>query len=330
LPGVNIALIRNMARKTKYFFNPKSLSFERVRDNKSYIIWRVIGVTSLVIVIGLMLSFIFSRLFASPREKGLLTENKALKREMKQIERKLEEFDKNLNDLKERDLKIYRAMYEADPPKPTDYRGPDYSELKTLPEGELIRRLRLKMDKLKIDITAQSGSYENLKTLIRGKEDFVNSLPAIQPVANKDLTRMASGFGYRIDPFYRTSTFHAGMDFTADIGTEVYATGDGVVMKSMNDGWGYGNHVIIDHGFGYTTLYGHLSRIVAQPGQRVKRGQLIGNVGSTGRSTGPHLHYEVRRGGNPLNPAFFYHNDLTDEQYRRMIEMSKRETKRFD
>jgi len=169
-----------------------------------------------------------------------------------------------------------------------------------------------------------------LKTLIRGKEDFVNSLPAIQPVANKDLTRMASGFGYRIDPFYRTSTFHAGMDFTADIGTEVYATGDGVVMKSMNDGWGYGNHVIIDHGFGYTTLYGHLSRIVAQPGQRVKRGQLIGNVGSTGRSTGPHLHYEVRRGGNPLNPAFFYHNDLTDEQYRRMIEMSKRETKRFD
>ncbi len=319
-----------MARKTKYFFNPKSLSFERVRDNKSYIIWRVIGVTSLVIVTGLMLSFIFSRLFASPREKGLLTENKALKREMKQIERKLEEFDKNLNDLKERDLKIYRAMYEADPPKPTDYRGADYSELKTLPEGELIRRLRLKMDKLKIDITAQSGSYESLKTLIRGKEDFVNSLPAIQPVANKDLTRMASGFGYRIDPFYRTSTFHAGMDFTADIGTEVYATGDGVVMKSMNDGWGYGNHVIIDHGFGYTTLYGHLSRIVAQPGQRVKRGQLIGNVGSTGRSTGPHLHYEVRRGGNPLNPAFFYHNDLTDEQYRRMIEMSKRETKRFD
>jgi len=319
-----------MARKTKYFFNPKSLSFERVRDNKIYIIWRVIGVVSLVIVVGFMLSFIFSRLFASPREKGLLTENKALRREMKQVERKLEEFDKMMNELKERDLKIYRAMYEADPPKPPDYRGSDYSELKTLPEGELIRRLRIKMDKLQADIKAQSGSYESLKTLIRGKEDFVNSLPAIQPVANKDLTRMASGFGYRVDPFYRTSTFHAGMDFTADIGTEVYATGDGVVLKSLNDGWGYGNHIIIDHGFGYTTLYGHLSRIVAKPGQRVKRGQLIGNVGSTGRSTGPHLHYEVRRGGNPLNPAFFYHNDLNDEQYRRMLEMSKRETKRFD
>ncbi len=330
MPFFNIALLATMARKTKYFFNPKSLSFERVRDNKGYIIWRVIGVVSLVVVSGLLLSFIFSRLFASPREKGLLGENRALKREMKQVERKMEEFEKLMTELKERDLKIYRAMYEADPPKPTDYRGSDYNELKTMPEGELIRRLRQKMDKLQADIKAQKGSYENLKTLIRGKEDFLNSLPAIQPVANKDLTRMASGFGYRLDPFYRTSSFHAGMDFTADIGTEVYATGDGVVMKSMNDGWGYGNHVIIDHGFGYTTLYGHLSRIVAQPGQRVKRGQLIGNVGSTGRSTGPHLHYEVRRGGNPLNPAFFYHNDLTDEQYRRMIEMSKRETKRFD
>ncbi|MBL7650246.1 MAG: M23 family metallopeptidase, partial [Candidatus Hydrogenedentes bacterium] len=162
------------------------------------------------------------------------------------------------------------------------------------------------------------------------KEQVINSIPAIQPVANKDLTRMASGYGYRMDPFYHTFSFHQGMDFTADYGAEVYATGDGVVQNSMNDGWGYGNHVIINHGFGYTTLYGHLSRIVVRPGQAVKRGQLIGNVGSTGRSTGPHLHYEVRKNGNPLNPAFFYHNDLSDEQYRRMLEMSKRETKRFD
>jgi murein DD-endopeptidase MepM/ murein hydrolase activator NlpD len=120
------------------------------------------------------------------------------------------------------------------------------------------------------------------------------------------------------------------MDFTADIGTEVFATGDGVVQKTTNDGWGYGNHVVIEHGFGYSTLYGHLSKIMVRPGQTVKRGQLLGHVGNTGRSTGPHLHYEVRRGGNPLNPAFFYHRDLTDEQYRQMIEMSNRESKRFD
>lgn len=319
-----------MARKTKYFFNPKSLEFERVRDNIRYITWRVVGFGSMVLVLGVLIAFIFARLFASPRERLLIDENKTLKREVKSIDRELNEMDAQLGALKERDLKIYRAMYEADPPKPVDYRGPDYTELLTLPEGQLIQRIRQKMDHLSADAKAQESSYETLKGLIRTKEDVINSIPAIQPVANKDLTRMASGYGYRLDPFYHTFTFHAGMDFTADIGTEVYATGDGIVTESMNDGWGYGNHVIINHGFGYTTLYGHLSRIVVYPGQKVKRGQLIGNVGSTGRSTGPHLHYEVRKNGNPLNPAFFYHNDLSDEQYRRMLEMSKRETKRFD
>lgn len=319
-----------MARKTKYFFNPKSLSFERVRDNRSYIAWRTFGFISLVLVLSILLSILFARFFASPREKILMSDNKSLRREIKNMNRAVQELEESMNELKERDLKIYRAMYEADPPKPVDYRGEDYEELKKLPEGKLIAAIRQKIDRLKAESKAQELSYETLKKLIRSKEEFVKSIPAIQPIANKDLNAMASGFGYRLDPFYRTFTFHAGMDFTADIGTEVYATGDGTVMKSMNDGWGYGNHVIINHGFGYTTLYGHLSRIVVRPGVRVKRGQLIGNVGNTGRSTGPHLHYEVRRNGNPLNPAFFYHNDLTDEQYRRMIEMSKRESKRFD
>lgn len=319
-----------MARKTKYFFNPKSLEFERVRDNVKYIIWRFTGLTSLVIVLGLLMAFVFSRLFASPREKYLMNQNRDLKRQISSIDREVQEFEKAMAELKERDLKIYRAMYEADPPKPLDYRGPDYAELLNLPQGELIQRIRQKIDRLEIDAKGQESSYVTLTKLIRTKEDVINSIPAIQPVANKDLNRMASGYGYRRDPFYHTATFHAGMDFTCDIGTEVYATGDGTVMKSMNDGWGYGNHVIINHGFGYTTLYGHLSRIAAKPGARVKRGQVIGYVGSTGRSTGPHLHYEVRKNNNPLNPAFFYHSDLTDEQYQRMLEMSKRETKRFD
>ncbi len=319
-----------MARKTKYFFNPKSLEFERVRDNIRYITWRVVGFTSMVIVLGIIIAFIFSRMFASPRERLLMDENKALKSQIRSIDRQVGELDAQLSSLKDRDLKIYRAMYEADPPKPVDYRGEEYAELLTLSEGKLIQRLRQKLDRLGIEAKAQEVSYEQLKKLIRTKEQVINSIPAIQPVANKDLTRMASGYGYRMDPFYHTFSFHQGMDFTADYGAEVYATGDGVVQNSMNDGWGYGNHVIINHGFGYTTLYGHLSRIVVRPGQAVKRGQLIGNVGSTGRSTGPHLHYEVRKNGNPLNPAFFYHNDLSDEQYRRMLEMSKRETKRFD
>jgi murein DD-endopeptidase MepM/ murein hydrolase activator NlpD len=269
-------------------------------------------------------------MFAPPRERSLLDENASLRRELKGMERSVNELERNLGVLKERDLKIYRAMYEADPPKPVDYRGPDYNELRSLPEGELLQRIRQKIDRLGKEAYAQAVSYETLKRLIRSKESFVNAIPAIQPISNEDLNQMASGFGYRLDPFYRTFTFHPGMDFTADIGTDVFATGDGVVQKTPNDGWGYGNHVIIDHGFGYSTLYGHLSKMVVRPGQRVKRGQLIGHVGNTGRSTGPHLHYEVRRGGNPLNPAFFYHRDLTDEQYRQMIEMSNRESKRFD
>ncbi|MBL7813277.1 MAG: M23 family metallopeptidase [Bacteroidetes bacterium] len=319
-----------MARKTKYFFNPKSLSFERVRDNRSYVYWRAVGFTSVVLLLGVAFAFVFSRFFASPRERGIMDENRALRSEIRSINRNIEEIEAQMADLKERDLKIYRAMYEADPPKPVDYRGADYAELLKLPEGELIQRIHQKLDRLEAESKAQVKSYDLLKSLVRTREQVINSIPAIQPVANRDLTRLASGFGYRLDPFYHTATFHAGMDFTADIGTEVYSTGDGVVQKSMNDGWGYGNHVIVDHGFGYTTLYGHLSRIAVMPGTRVKRGQVIGYVGSTGRSTGPHLHYEVRKNGNPLNPAFFYHSDLTDEQYRRMIEMSKRETKRFD
>lgn len=319
-----------MARKTKYFFNPKNLEFERVRDNVRYIRWRALGFTSMVVVLGIIIAFLFSKMFASPRERALINENRFIKRQIGALERQMREFDAQLSDLKERDLKIYRAMYEADPPKPVDYRGADYAELLTMPEGKIIQRIRQKLDRLTADANAQKLSYENLKKLILTKDEMINSIPAIQPMANKDLTRMASGFGYRMDPFYHTFSFHQGMDFTADIGTEVYATGDGVVKNSMNDGWGYGNHVIIYHGFGYTTLYGHLSRIAVRAGQKVKRGQLIGNVGSTGRSTGPHLHYEVRKNGNPLNPAFFFHNDLSDEQYRRMLEMSKRETKRFD
>lgn len=284
----------------------------------------------MVILLGVTIAFIFSRMFASPRERLLLDENKALKREIKNIDRRITEFEVEMTALRERDLNIYRAMYEADPPKPVDYRGSDYAELLTMPEGALVQRIRQKLDKLDADYKAQMSSYETLKKLVRTKEEVINSIPAIQPVANKDLNRMASGYGYRRDPFYHTPTFHAGMDFTADIGTPVYATGDGVVKNATNDGWGYGNHIIINHGFGYTTLYGHLSRFAVKAGAKVKRGQLIGYVGSTGRSTGPHLHYEVRKNNNPLNPAFFYHNDLTDEQYRRMLEMSKRETKRFD
>lgn len=319
-----------MAKKTKYFFNPKSLSFEKVSENRRYIILRMIGFTSLIIVVGTILGTVFARFFASPREALLRREAKMLKTQLALIDRKVQDFEQQMVDLKDRDLKIYRSIYEAAPPKATDYRGADYPELKQLAEGALVLRIRQKLDALEFQANNQIKSYEELRKLVKSKEEMINAIPAIQPVANRDLTRMASGFGYRLDPFYHMYAFHPGMDFTADLGTPVHATGDGVVKSVSSDAWGYGNHIIIDHGYGYTTLYGHLSRMIVRPGQKVKRGQLIGNVGSTGKSTGPHLHYEVRKNNKPLNPAFFYHNDLSDEEYRRMLELSSKPSKSFD
>ena len=156
------------------------------------------------------------------------------------------------------------------------------------------------------------------------------AIPAIQPVANKDLTRMASGYGWRIHPIYKTQKMHTGMDFTAPVGTEIYSTGNGIIEKIEMDGRGYGNNILINHGYGYETLYGHMSKISVRPGQKISRGDLIGYVGNSGSSTGPHLHYEVRKNGNPVNPVNFYFNDLSPEEYEKMLELSSQAGQAFD
>ena len=316
--------------RTKYFFNPKSLSFEKVSDHRGYMRWRIIGLSSLIVVSVISLSLLFSRFMKTPMEQSIARENNIIQKQLSQMERQVSELENQLGELQNRDVEIYRAMYGVEPPKPFNYHGDDYQELLSFSHGKFVKRLREKLDQLNQKATLQDKSYDLLSKLITKREDMVNAIPAIMPVANKDLRKLASGFGYRMDPFYHTASFHAGMDFTADVGTEVYATGNGVVSEVKNEAWGYGNHIIVNHGFGYTTLYGHLSRFAVRPGTKVKRGQLIGYVGSTGRSTGPHLHYEVRRYKNPLNPAFFYRNDLSDAEYQRMLEMSQREANRFD
>ena len=316
--------------RTKYFFNPKSLSFEKVSDHRGYMRWRTFGLSSLIIVSVISLSVLFSRFMKTPIELSIQRENKFIQKQLNQMEQQAIDLENQLNELRNRDIEIYRAMYGVEPPKPINFKGSDYSELMKMSHGKFVKRLHEKMDYMKEMSKQQESSYKMLAKLISKNEKMVNSIPAIMPVANKELRRLASGFGYRMDPFYHTASFHAGMDFTADVGTEIYATGDGVVLAVKNDGWGYGNHIIVNHGFGYTTLYGHLSRFAVRPGTKVSRGQLIGYVGNTGRSTGPHLHYEVRKNNNPLNPAFFYRNDLSDIEYQKMLEMSQREANRFD
>lgn len=316
--------------RTKYFYNPKSLSFEKVSENRGYVIWRFVGISSLIIVSVVILSILLSRYITDSYDDVLDKKTKAAAFEIQQLQRDLRELDAALSDLREKDENIYRAIYGVAPPKIQNTEESDYQELLSLSHGKALQKLKKRVDELKALSKTQEISYTQLNKLISQRSDLVNSIPAIMPVANKDLKRMASGFGYRLDPFYHTFTFHGGMDFTAETGTEVYATGDGRVIKRQSDAWGYGNHIIVNHGHGYTTVYAHLSRFAVSNGTKVKRGQLIGYVGSTGRSTGPHLHYEVRRNNNPLNPAFFYRNDLSDEDYQRMLELSQRETNRFD
>jgi len=316
--------------RTKYFYNQKSLSFEKVSENRGYVLWRFLGISSLIIVSVVILSVIISRYITDSYDDVLDRKTKAAEFEIKQLQRDLRELDASLLDLREKDENIYRAIYGVAPPKVNETDQNDYQELLKLTHGEALQKLKKRISELKTLSASQEKSYQQLTKLISQRSDLVNSIPAIMPVANKDLKRMASGFGYRLDPFYHTFTFHGGMDFTAETGTEVYATGDGRVVKRKTDAWGYGNHLIVNHGHGYTTVYAHLSRFAVANGTKVKRGQLIGYVGSTGRSTGPHLHYEVRRNNNPLNPAFFYRNDLSDEDYQKMLELSQRETNRFD
>jgi murein DD-endopeptidase MepM/ murein hydrolase activator NlpD len=206
-----------------------------------------------------------------------------------------------------------------------------YEKVKGYKNSDLIIETEKKMDNILGKLYVQSKSFDEVFDLAKNKERMLVSIPAIQPVSNKDLRRIGSYFGTRMDPFYKVRKFHEGMDFSAPIGTEVYATGNGTIeMAGHDDGGGYGNEIIIDHGYSYKTVYAHLSRIFVKPGQKILRGQIIGYVGNTGKSTSPHLHYEVRKNGVPINPIYFFFNDISAEQYQMMLDLSSRPSQTMD
>jgi murein DD-endopeptidase MepM/ murein hydrolase activator NlpD len=206
----------------------------------------------------------------------------------------------------------------------------ELKKVSSMGQDQLITDMAAQLQRLYNRMNAQQSSFGSIEKMIERKEDLLAAIPAIQPVANKDLERVASGFGYRIDPIYKVPKMHAGLDFTAPTGTPIYATADGRVKEANFNTGGYGNHVVIDHGFGYETLYGHMVRIKARAGQTVKRGEVIGWVGSTGKSTGPHLHYEVIKGGTKIDPIYFFYNDLTPEQYNRLLQLAATRNQSFD
>ena len=250
------------------------------------------------------------------------------------LERQLKEVQFVMSDLQQRDDNLYRVVFQADPIPLSVRRGSSanteyYEQLLDMTNSEIVVSTTKKLNELKKELYIQSKSYDELVLLAKNKETMLANLPAIQPVLNKNLTRMASGYGWRIDPIYHTRRFHAGMDFTAPIGTDIYATGNGTIIAA---GWqqGYGNCVQISHGYGYLTLYGHMSAVKARVGQTVKRGDVIGLVGSTGKSTGPHLHYEVHYKGEVMNPQNYYFLDLSPADYDKMVQMSNNAGQMFD
>jgi septal ring factor EnvC (AmiA/AmiB activator) len=321
--------------RTKFIFNTKTLSYEKHIEPIGKRILKLISVLSTSLAISVVTIFLVYQFADSPKEKKLKREIANLELNYRLLDQRVERINKVLKDLKERDDNIYRAIFEAEPIpdelRQSGFAGVNrYDKLEGYNYSELIKEMTRKVDKLAKATVIQSKSYDDIWNLIHNQDKMLGSIPAIMPIHQKDLKLMASGFGERIDPIYKTSHFHAGMDFVADIGKPVYATGNGTIEFAGTDDSGYGIHVKINHGFNYLTLYGHLSELKCVEGQKVKRGDLIGLVGSTGKSVGPHLHYEVHKNGTPVNPVNYYFSDLTAEEYNKLIEQSRQPSQSFD
>jgi murein DD-endopeptidase MepM/ murein hydrolase activator NlpD len=321
--------------KAKYYFNTNSLKYEKVVIPWGKRILRVLGFVATAIVFSVVIVAIAYAYLDSPKEKQLKREISQLTLQYEILQQRFEHVDNVLRDIQHRDDNIYRVIFEAEPIPATvrkaGYGGVNrYKALEGMENSEMIINTARKLDELTKQLYVQSKSFDEIVELAKDKSHMLASIPAIQPVSNKDLTRIASGFGYRIHPIYKTSKMHEGIDFTAPIGTDIYAAGNGTIKEVVYGDRGYGNYVLISHGFGYETLYAHMSKVNARAGQKVKRGDVIGNVGSTGASTAPHLHYEVIKQGTKINPINFFYNDLTPEEYEKMIEISSQSNQSFD
>ena len=321
--------------KINYKFNSKSLSFEKITVPMRKRVWKVISYLATGLVFATITIVLAYKYLDSPKEKQLKRENAEMAVQFELLNGRLDEISKVLSDIQERDNNIYRTIFEAEPIpasiRQAGFGGVDrYKELQGYDNSDLLIETSKRLDRISKQLYIQSKSFDEVADLVKGKEKLLASIPAIQPISNKDLRHQPSGFGWRTHPIYKTAEFHPGMDFAAAQGTEIYATGDGTVERADALAQGYGNHVVINHGYGYKTLYGHMNSMVVRAGQQVKRGQLIGYVGSTGLSTAPHVHYEVVKAGEKMNPINYYYNDLTPEQYRKLIELSSQSSQSFD
>ena len=313
--------------KVNYYYDTKKLKFVEVKTSWKKRLFFILGFLSAAGIFATVIIVIAYTYLDSPKEKRLKREIAQLNHQYDFLNDQLGHIEGVIQDLEHRDDNIYRVIFEAEPINKSIRRGGFggvnfYKELQAFDNSEIMVEASKKVGQINKKLYIQSKSYDEVVNLVKNKSEMLASIPAIQPVSNVDLTRMASGFGMRPHPIYKTIKMHTGMDFSAPTGTDIYATGNGKVVKVQKNRGGYGNLVVIDHGYGYTTFYAHLSRFNVRKGQTVNRGEIIGYVGNTGRSRGPHLHYEVRKNTKPINPVNFYYNDLSPEEYEIMLEIS--------
>ena len=322
-------------RKQKFRYNPETLSYDKVELSWKEHLLRSLLVIAPAVVLGFGFYLLFSSLFVSANELSLQRDNADLNKRITEMNEEVLLMSAVVHDLEKRDNEIYRVVFNAEPfPEQMRELGTggsdEYEQYKGYDHSDQIIENKKLIKELEKRIYAQSISFDEVIKLAKEKEEMLASIPAIQPVSNEDLTRIASGYGWRIDPHYKTRRMHWGLDFTASTGTNVYATGNGVVKTVEQKRWGYGNSIIIDHGYGYTTRYAHLNAFNVKKGDKVKRGQIIGFVGSTGKSTAPHLHYEVEKNGKKINPTHFFHSDISEDEYERLLEMANNANQSFD
>lgn len=323
--------------KVKYYYDSENLAYRKIKTKKA----KKIGVVLLFLVASALFGFLMfvvllnTPYFETPKDRLQAREIDNLKLHYAILNKKIDELNAVTAAIEDRDNNLYRTYFNtapiSDEERKAGFKSKNrYAELEGFDNSALVKNTTQRVDILSKELAIQSKSLDEILQLAKAKDNLLSAIPAIQPVKNENLKRMASGFGYRSDPFTKARKMHEGMDFTAKTGTPIYATGDGVVAKADNTASGFGNHIVIRHGYGYETLYAHLSKYKARAGQRVKRGDIIGYVGSTGRSEAPHLHYEVHKNNRVVNPLNFYYGNISAVEYVAISKVANQENQSLD
>ena len=324
-----------MAKQKRYIFNQLTQDFEVLETSKSRTFMRILLISLSVLGIAFLFAVLLFTFIKSPKEKAQARELEYMKLKYEIMNDRLDDLEALMTDMEQRDNNLYRVMFEADP-IPSQVRrsgfsdADRYADLYGYMNSDLVVSAARKLDVIASQLYNQSVSYDSLFVMARNKADMLAHIPAIFPLKETEVKYISSYFGYRPDPIYKIEKFHSGMDFTAALGTEAYATGDGVVYDVERNEWGYGNMVILDHGYGYKTRYAHLLKPAVRKGQKVKSGQVIGYIGATGKATGVHLHYEVLKNDDQIDPINFFYQDLTPDEYDQILEQSTLPTQTMD